>query len=81
VLSRTSLTTLPLNKTSRTFSESIEIVFYETNERTYVFNESFAKSFVAATTPFFHPDTDYGDYSAGSVFELANVNMPMDKAC
>jgi hypothetical protein len=58
--------------------ESIEIVFYETNEHTDVFNDLFAELFVAATTPFFHPDTDYGDYS---IFELANVNMPMDKAC
>jgi hypothetical protein len=62
-------------------TESIEIVFYETNEPTDVFNESFAESFVAATTPFFHPDTAYDDYSAGSIFELANVNMAMAKAC
>jgi hypothetical protein len=46
-----------------------------------VFNELFAESFVAAITPFFHHDTDYGDYSAGSVLELANVNTAMDKVC
>jgi hypothetical protein len=43
-----------------------------------VFSELFAELFVAATTPFFHPDTDYDDYSAGSIFELANVNMAME---
>jgi hypothetical protein len=71
-------------------NKSIEIVFYETNEPTIVFDEtneptdvfseSFAELFVAALTPFFHPDTDYDDYSAGSIFESANVNMAMDKA-
>jgi hypothetical protein len=61
--------------------ETIEIVFYETNEHTDVFSELFAESFVAATTPFFHPDTHYDDFSAGSIFESANVNMAMDKAC
>jgi hypothetical protein len=40
-------------------NESIEIVFYEMNDRTDVFNELFAELFVAATTPCFHPDTDY----------------------
>jgi hypothetical protein len=59
-------------------NESIEIVFYETNEPTDVFSELFAELFVAATTPFFHSDTDYDDYSAGSIFESANINMPMD---
>jgi hypothetical protein len=62
-------------------NESIKIIFYETNECTDVFNESFAESFVAAMTPFFHPDTDYDDYSAGSIFGSANINMVMDKAC
>jgi hypothetical protein len=62
-------------------NKSIEIVFYETNEPTDVFSGSFAESFVAATTPFFHPDTYYGYYSAGSVFESANVNIAMDNAC
>jgi hypothetical protein len=58
--------------------KSIEIVFYETNEPTDLFNELLAEAFVAtATTPFFHPDTDYDDYSAGSIFESANVNMAM----
>jgi hypothetical protein len=61
--------------------KSIEIVFYETNEPTDVFSESFAEPLVATTTPFFHPDTDHDDYSAGSIFESANVNMAMDKAC
>jgi hypothetical protein len=46
-----------------------------------VFIESFAELFVAATTPFFRPDTDYDDYSAGSILVLAHINMPMDKAC
>jgi hypothetical protein len=60
--------------------KSIEIVFYETNEHTDVFSESFAEPFVAATTSNSYPDTDYDDYSAGSIFESANVNMAMDKA-
>jgi hypothetical protein len=54
------------------------MVFYETDERTDVFSELFAELFVAAMTPFFHPDTDYDDYSAGSIFESANINIPMD---
>jgi len=62
-------------------TKSIEIVFYEAKEPTNVFNESFAESFVAATTPFFRPDTDYRDYSTGSVLEATNVNMPIDKVC
>jgi hypothetical protein len=61
--------------------KSIEIGFYETNELADVFSELFAESFVAATTPFFHPGNDYDGYSAGSIFESANVNMAMDKAC
>jgi hypothetical protein len=61
--------------------ESIEIVFHETNEPTDVFSESFAELSVAAMTPFFHPDTNYGYYSAGGVFELANLNIAMDNAC
>jgi hypothetical protein len=56
-------------------------VFYEAKEPINVFNESFAESFVAATTPFFRPDTDYSDYSTGSVLEPTNVNMPIDKVC
>jgi hypothetical protein len=46
-----------------------------------VFNDSFAESFVAATTPFFCPDTDYSDYGTGSVVEPTNVDMPIDKVC
>jgi hypothetical protein len=43
-----------------------------------VFNELFAESFVAATTPFFHPDTDYGDYSAGSILYKACRHLTLD---